>query len=342
MLFRALVSAFIRQGWYVTFVEEYHPWLETHTDFAFEHPNLQVLCYTDRQSLVELLNKSACFEGSQLVLKFSGSSSLHDRYLDEWLAEQRKVSARPFFLVYVDADAPMRLPYIVRHPRFYLHAVLPCFDGVWVMLGGQRAVDEYCAIGARQAWFLPAAIDIEAFQPKPPTEEYAADLLFIGNPTYGRNQMLKQLFFDVAEQCPAERFLLAGAEWESIPLPHNISYLGYVPSTRLPELYSSARLVLNVTREEMAVYGHAAALRLFEAAICGACIVSDTWQGLDTIFVPGKEILLVEDTEDVVRYMKTIDKSQAYTIGQYARSRVLVDHTGDIRVDNFLSCIAMK
>ena len=109
----------------------------------------------------------------------------------------------------------------------------------------------------------------------------------------------------------------------------------------MPELYSSARLVLNVTHEEMATYGDAAALRLFEATICGACLLSDFWQGLDTLFIPEQEILIVKETQDVVQYLQTIDWPQSRAIGQRARTRTLRDHTADTRISTFLSLVGI-
>ncbi len=342
ILFRALTDAFVRLGWQVKFVEEQHAWLELRSDYHVASPLIQVLCYGDRPSLVKLLNDPGLFDDVQLVLKFSGSSYQHDRHIDEWLADAKCSNRLNAVIVYVDADAPMRLPYIIRHPHFYLHKVLCYFDGVWVMLGGRRAIEEYRMIGAQRVWFMPAAVDPQAFQPMPSIAEYAADLLFIGNPAYGRTSQLKRLFFDVAEQCPANRFLLAGAEWGSACLPRNVHYLGYVPSNHLPQLYSSARLILNITREEMAVYGHAGALRLFEAASCGGCIVTDMWSGIDTLFGAGKEILVAENTADIVGYVENVDWQLSKTIGNLARARVFRDHTPDHRIRSLLKILNLN
>src|SRR5580704_4794544 len=161
MLFRALTHAFLRLGASVTFVEEDHAWLDTYTDYSPGNPKLIVRRYANRVELTSLLTDRSLFAGASLVLKFSGSSLAHDRFLDEWLA--RHVSGKECLLVYVDPDAPMRLPYIISHPEFYLRKILSAYDGVWVMLGGARAAREYISVGARTAWPLPAAIDCEQF-----------------------------------------------------------------------------------------------------------------------------------------------------------------------------------
>jgi spore maturation protein CgeB len=341
-LFRALSHAFINRGCKVIFIEMYNPRLGAHTDYHDKDQSLRVLQYSDRTTLDRLLSDEQLFAGVGLVLKFSGSSILHDRYLDEWLTNRRTHGNGSFVLVYVDADAPMRLPYIMEHSRFYLHASIRHFDIVWVMLGGQRAVNEYFALGAKRALYLPVAIDAHTFRPDKIEPKYLTDLLFIGNPAHGRRNSLEQLFLSVARECSTMQFVLAGAEWDSVPLPDNIRYLGYVPSAELALLYSNARLVLNITRREMAIYGDAAALRLFEAAACGACIVSDYWPGLERLFLPGEEILIVHGGADVKRYLETIDRQRAGIIGKSARARVLRDHTADSRIDELISLLQVN
>jgi hypothetical protein len=86
MLFRALADSFIRRHWKVIFIEEYHPWLKTHTDFSARYQGLSILCYRDRQELAELQAQWHFLNNAKLVLKFSGSSGSYDRYIDEWLA----------------------------------------------------------------------------------------------------------------------------------------------------------------------------------------------------------------------------------------------------------------
>ena len=52
------------------------------------------------------------------------------------------------------------------------------------------------------------------------------------------------------------------------------------------------RLTLNVTRQAMAEMGWCPSGRLFEAAACGAPMLTDAWEGLDAFFEPGREILV--------------------------------------------------
>src|SRR5205085_4117521 len=91
--------------------------------------------------------------------------------------------------------------------------------------------------------------------------------------------------------------------------------------------YSSSRLNLNVTRREMVMAGYSPSVRLFEAAACGAAIVSDNWPGLESFFIPGREILLPADSEDVVRYISDYEDGELRRIGRAAREHVLDRHS---------------
>src|SRR4051812_37348917 len=81
VLFRALVHAFLRLGASVTFVEEDHVWLSTHTDYTPMDPRLVVRRYANRGELTALLCDQSLLADADLILKFSGSSLEHDRFL---------------------------------------------------------------------------------------------------------------------------------------------------------------------------------------------------------------------------------------------------------------------
>ena len=100
----------------------------------------------------------------------------------------------------------------------------------------------------------------------------------------------------------------------------------HVPPPDHPAFYCSSRLTLNITRGSMASMGYCPSGRLFEAAACGAPILSDSWMGLDEFFTPGKEILLAESSEDAVQALSLSD-AELQSIGRAARERALAEHT---------------
>ena len=91
--------------------------------------------------------------------------------------------------------------------------------------------------------------------------------------------------------------------------------------------YSSNWLTLNLNREAMRRYGWAPSTRLFEAAASGACIVSDTWPGLESLLEPDTEVLLARTRDDVLRHLEAVGPERRARIGQAARARVLREHT---------------
>jgi spore maturation protein CgeB len=80
----------------------------------------------------------------------------------------------------------------------------------------------------------------------------------------------------------------------------------------------------------MAGMGHCPSVRLFEAAACGAPILSEAWEGLDAFFRPGSEIIVAHDTEDAMRALALPDEELA-RIASRARARTLEEHTADRR-----------
>jgi spore maturation protein CgeB len=89
----------------------------------------------------------------------------------------------------------------------------------------------------------------------------------------------------------------------------------------------------------MREYGYAPSTRLFEAAACGACIMSDTWPGLEQLFEADREILLADDKQAVLRHLESLTPERAREIGTAARVRVLRDHTYDRRAAEFEAAI---
>jgi spore maturation protein CgeB len=114
--------------------------------------------------------------------------------------------------------------------------------------------------------------------------------------------------------------------------PVNVDRSEHLPPADHPRFYRAAGFTLNVTRAEMREAGYSPSVRLFEAAACGATIISDRWAGIDTIFQPGKEILLAESADDVVETLRATPPAARRAIGSAARRRVLSEHTARHRV----------
>ena len=110
----------------------------------------------------------------------------------------------------------------------------------------------------------------------------------------------------------------------------NLYFVQHMPPAEHPAFFCSSRLTLNVTRQAMADYGFCPSGRLFEAASCGTPIITDTWEGLDSFFTPGTEILPAKTTSDVLDALSLSDV-ELKRIAEAARARTLHKHTAEAR-----------
>ena len=102
--------------------------------------------------------------------------------------------------------------------------------------------------------------------------------------------------------------------------------------------YCSSRLTINVTRAPMAQLGYCPSGRLFEAAACGIPVLSDSWDGLETFFKPGEEILIAKRTDDAVGALE-LPRSELAAIGRRARERAIAQHSGKQRAAELVSLL---
>ena len=91
----------------------------------------------------------------------------------------------------------------------------------------------------------------------------------------------------------------------------------------------------------MAATGYSPPTRVFEAAGCGACVVTDAWDGISTFFAEGLEILVARDAYDIADYLQ-LDERRRESIGAAARRRVLADHTYARRAQHFDASLALE
>ncbi|MBW3600084.1 MAG: glycosyltransferase, partial [Planctomycetes bacterium] len=168
---------------------------------------------------------------------------------------------------------------------------------------------------------------------RPADREPQWDLGYLGTYSEDRQPTLDRLLLEPARRMPQGSFVVAGPQYPaSIEWPANVERLDHVPPDRHPAFYAGQRFTLNVTRGEMIVAGYSPSIRLFEAAACGSPIISDIWEGLETFFALGEEILIAASPEQTLRYLTEIPEEERRRIGGRARARVLEHHTAAHRV----------
>ncbi|WP_287180141.1 glycosyltransferase, partial [Mesorhizobium sp.] len=136
---------------------------------------------------------------------------------------------------------------------------------------------------------------------------------------------------DPASRSGDQHFLLGGSGWGDKQLPANVAWLGHVGTRDHNAFNVTSKAVLNISRDSMAANGFSPATRVFEAAGAGACLITDAWLGVELFLVPGEEILVARDGNDVAEIMRTLTPQQAKAIGASALRRVLAEHTYALR-----------
>jgi spore maturation protein CgeB len=179
-------------------------------------------------------------------------------------------------------------------------------------------------------------VDPKQHRPVAAVNRYMSHLSYLGTYAPDRQAALERLFLQPASDRPELRFLIGGAQYpEEFPWLPNLYFVRHLPPDEHPAFYASSRLTLNVTRETMRRSGWCPSGRLFEAASCGAAIISDVWEGIEAFYEPGREVLLVRSKEDVRDALDATDQEIA-AIGYAARERTLAAHTSDHRAEELL------
>jgi spore maturation protein CgeB len=171
-------------------------------------------------------------------------------------------------------------------------------------------------------------VDPTLYSPEPAGAEPLWSMGYLGTYSDDRQPTLDALLLDTARRLPDEKFIVAGPDYpDTDRWPANVEHTSHLPPSEHRAFYNQQRWTLNVTRRDMIRAGYAPSVRLFEAAACGTPIVSDAWEGLDTFFTPGKEIVIARYTDDVLHALCDISPGERRAIGDRARARVLAAHT---------------
>jgi spore maturation protein CgeB len=154
------------------------------------------------------------------------------------------------------------------------------------------------------------------------------DLSYLGTYSPDRQPTLERLLLEPARRAPHLRFVVAGPQYPAdIDWPLNVERIDHVPPGDHPAFYAQSRYTLNVTRADMIRAGYSPSVRLFEAAACETPIISDIWDGIETLLEPGRDIVLAERPDDVLDVLDTWAETRRSALGASAQKRILSEHT---------------
>jgi spore maturation protein CgeB len=319
--FRALVRELNKAGHQVTFLERDVPWYASNRDLAkpdfcklFLYPDLNAL----KNEHLELV------QNADLVIV--GSYVPEGVEVGEWVCKEAK-GIKAFY----DIDTPVTLAKLERKDYEYLSPeLIPAYDLYLSFTGGPTLDLLETKYGSPCARALYCSVDPALYFPE--TVETRIDLGYLGTYSDDRQPPLERLLFDAAKSWTAGRFAVAGPQYpESIMWPQNIAYIHHLPPAQHREFYNSQRFTLNITRADMIKAGYSPSVRLFEAAACGIPIISDYWEGLDTVFELGTEIFVSASGAETLEYLRDLPEAERIASGERARQRILAVHTASHR-----------
>jgi spore maturation protein CgeB len=315
--YRGLVRELSRRGHDVLFLERDVPWYAGNRDLP-EPPYARVGLYS---SLADL---QARFRGElrEADLAVVGSFVPEGVAVGEWVIEN--VRGIPAFY---DIDTPVTMARLQRGDGEYLAPrLIPHYRLYLSFTGGPLLAEIERRYGSPMARALYCSVDPELYFPDPASKRW--DLGYIGTYSEDRQPFLDCLLLEPARRWPAGRFMIAGPLYpEGIAWPANVGRLEHLPPSGHRAFYNAQRFTLNLTRAAMKAAGFSPSVRLFEAAACGAAIVSDSWRGLETIFETGREILVAAAPDEMLHILRETPDADAAAIGARARARILAEHT---------------
>ena len=327
--YRALFRALARRGHQITFYEQDVEYYALRRDFT--HCDF---CRLELYSRWEDIRAQAVREAAESDAIVVGSYCPGGaRISDEILALDGPLR------VFYDMDAPITLARLARGDGDidYLRGDQICgFDLYLSFTGGHSLAELRQRWGARRVEPLYGCVDPDLHFRTDFAPIYGCDLSYMGTFAPDRQPLLEELFLEPARQMRSRVFLLAGAlypwQWQ---WPANLRRFDHIAPGQHAALYSSSRATLNITRREMAASGWCPSGRLFEAAACGAPMLSDWWEGLDSFFTPQEEILIVESAAEVMAALRQ-NHGELTRMAARAAERTFSEHTGEARAIELL------
>lgn len=315
--FRALVRALDGLGHRVTFLERDVPWYADNRDLP-DPPGCRTHLYDSVADLQARFTPLVRDADAVIVGSFVPDGAA----VGAWV-QAVAGGTRAFY----DIDTPVTLARLERGEHDYLSPdLIPGYDVYLSFTGGPTLRRLENDFGAPMARPLYCSVDPDAYAPTGLTP--ACDLGYLGTWSADRQPTVNALLVEPARRRGEMTFVVAGPQYPAeIAWPGNVERIDHLPPSAHRDFYTRQRFTLNVTRADMIAAGWAPSVRLFEAAACGTPIISDWWEGLDSLFVPGDEILIAERPEDVERVLTDMPEERRRAIGEGGRARVLAAHT---------------
>jgi len=321
--YRGIYKNLHRLGYEIVFAEpDIYSRQQNRDGAPTEYADVRI--YQTPKDIPSLLQEATACD---LVIKHSGIGADDERLERDVLLCQSEGTKVAFW----DVDAPATLARVEADPNDQFRSLIGKYNYIFTYGGGKPIVDHYSRLGAKAVFAIYNALDPDTHHPVESDPELRCDLAFVGNRLPDREARVEEFFLSAAALAPELSFVLGGEGWAGKSMPANVRWIGHVGSDRHNRVNCSARMVLNINRDSMARVGFSPPTRVFEAAGAGSCLITDFWEGIETFFVPGSEILPASSAADVVSYLRSIGRAEAAKIGSAMRDRAIREHTYEKR-----------
>ena len=321
--YRSLLRPLASRGHEVTFLERDQPCYADNTDLE-EVPWAKQHVYG---SLGELFERFApIVKEADLVVVGS--------YVPDGIAVGRwALDLAPGRCAFYDIDTPVTLAALIEGRCSYLSAELASRYALYLSFNGGPTLDVLRrTYGA--PWVRPLYCSVDPEVHFPEGAEQRWDLGYIGTYSKDRQAGLERLMLEPARLWRDGRFVVAGTQYPGgEQWPPNVERMDHLAPAEHRRFYNSQRFTLNLTRKAMVAAGWSPSVRIFEAAACGAPIISDAWPGLDELLVPGTEIFVVRTGLEALRLLRELPEAHRLHVAEAARRRVLAEHTAMHRAE---------
>jgi spore maturation protein CgeB len=330
--YRGLLRELAALGHDVLFLERDVPWYASARDLP-RPPFCRLALYSSLEQLKQ--DHTAAVREADAVIV--GSYVPDGVTVGEWVCRTaRGVTA------FYDIDTPVTLAKLAAGDHEYVAPHLVGRYQLYLSFTGGPVLDRLeREFGSPAARPLYCSFDPEQYYPEPLDAVW--DLGYMGTYSDDRQPTLERLLIEPSRLWGGGRFVVAGPQYpEHVHWLPNIERIEHLPPARHRAFYNRQRFTLNVTRAAMIEAGYSPSVRLFEAAACGTPIISDAWEGLETLFADGSEILVASTPRQVVEWLVDMPESERRRIGDRARARVLDGHTAAHRARELEGFIARQ
>lgn len=319
--YRSLIRGLAARGHRILFLERDREWYAGNRD----EPNpagATTILYDSVDELIAKYEQAVRDAGLVIV----GSFVPDGVRVGEWATSVARGCT-----AFYDIDTPVTLAKLATGESEYLTPdLIPQFDLYLSFTGGPTLRLIESRYGSPRARALYCSVDTDLYRPL--ARHCRWDLGYLGTYSDDRQPVLDTLMLEPARRWPEGRFAVVGPMYpESIEWPKNVLREVHLSPREHPSFYAEQRFTLNITRAAMKQAGYSPSVRLFEAGACAAPVISDWWEGLDSIFEIGREVLVSDGPEQTLRYLRNVSDEQRLSLGQAARARVLAEHTPEQR-----------